>query len=199
MPPGTRYFEKMFEGNDDPWSFKSRWYEERKRALTLAALPQRRYAMAFEPGCANGELSAGLSARCDSLLCSDGTPRAVELARQRLAGQAHVRVVQGWVPDDWPDGAFDLIVISEIGYFLSPGALDRVAARTLGSLAPGGTVLACHWRWPVTGCELGGDAVSARLAEGLQLPLATTILDQDFRLDLWFGDGRSIGQREGLV
>ena len=199
MPTDSGYFERMFDGNDDPWCFQSRWYEERKRALTLAALPQRRYARAYEPGCANGELSAGLALRCDSLLCSDGTPRAVELARERLAAQAHVRVTQAWVPDDWPDGQFDLIVISELGYFLSAEALDRVAGQTRASLAPGGTVLACHWRWPIEACELGGDAVSARLAAGLQLPLATTIVDRDFRLDLWFGDGRSLGQLEGLV
>lgn len=199
MPPGSGYFARMFTGNDDPWSFKSRWYEERKRALTLAVLPQRRYARAYEPGCANGELSVGLAERCDSLLCSDGTPRAVELARERLAGYAHVSVGQAWVPQDWPDGQFDLIVISELGYFLSPDALDRVAALSRASLAPGGTVLACHWRWPIEGCELGGDAVSTRIGAGLQLPLSTRIDDRDFLMDLWFGDGRSLGQREGLV
>ena len=199
MHPDSGYFARMFDGNDDPWSFKSRWYEQRKRALTLAALPQRRYARAYEPGCANGELSAGLAERCDSLFCSDGTPRAVELARQRLAGYAHVSVSQSWVPQDWPDGQFDLIVISELGYFLSPEALDRVAALSRASLAPGGTVLACNWRWPIAGCELGGDAVSARLDAGLRLPLSTRIDDRDFRLDVWFGDGRSLGQREGLI
>jgi SAM-dependent methyltransferase len=199
MPPNQHYFANLFDGNDDPWSFKSRWYEERKRALTLAALPQRRYARAYEPGCANGELSAGLAERCDRLFCSDGTPRAVDLARQRLAGHAQVSVSEGWVPQDWPDGQFDLIVLSEIGYFLSAEALDQVAARTRASLAPGGTVLACHWRWPIEGCELSGDMVSARLAAGLQLPLITCIEDRDFKLDLWSGDGRSLAQVEGLV
>lgn len=199
MPPDSRYFKRMFEGSDDPWSFKSRWYEARKRAVTLAALPQRRYARAYEPGCANGELSVELAERCDSLLCSDGTPRAVELARERLRHHAHVQVTEAWVPDDWPEGRFDLIVISELGYFLSPEALDRVAVRSRASLAVGGTVLACHWRWPIEGCELGGDAVSERLEAGLQLPRGTRIDDTDFRLDMWFGDGRSLGQMEGLV
>lgn len=199
MPPDVRYFERLFEASDDPWSFKSRWYEARKRALTLAALPKLRYGRAYEPGCANGELSAALAGRCDSLLCSDGTSRAVELARQRLAGLDHVRVTQGWVPDEWPEGQFDLIVLSEIGYFLTPEALDRVALQTRLSLAPGGTVLACHWRWPIAGCELAGDAVSERLGAGLQLPLSTRIVDRDFALDVWFGDERSVAQLEGLV
>lgn len=33
------YFNELFLNSDDPWAFKQRWYERRKRALTLAALP----------------------------------------------------------------------------------------------------------------------------------------------------------------
>jgi SAM-dependent methyltransferase len=199
VAPGTDYFDAMFQRSDDPWSFKTRWYEARKRALTMASLPQARYASAYEPGCANGELSLELAGRCDRLLCSDGVARAVELARQRLAGQDHVRVVQSWVPASWPDERFDLIVISELGYFLTADALDNVAARVRSSLLPGGTVVSCHWRWPIDGCELTGDVVSTRLTAALNLPLHTSVLDRDFRLDLWFGEGRSVGQLEGLV
>ena len=116
----------MFAGNDDPWSFRSRWYEMRKRAMTLASLPRARYGNAFEPGCANGELSAELAARCDRLLISDGTRRAVDSARGRVSSLPHVEVMQAWVPDDWPQQAFDLVVISELGYFLSPDALEKI-------------------------------------------------------------------------
>src|ERR1700712_2065045 len=77
--PGPAYFDAMFQASADPWKYKERWYEERKRALTLACLPQRRYASGYEPGCANGELSAALAGRCDRLLISDGTAAAAEL------------------------------------------------------------------------------------------------------------------------
>ena len=53
MSVADSYFDELFQGNDDPWAFKQRWYERRKRALTLAALPRERYASVFEPGCAN--------------------------------------------------------------------------------------------------------------------------------------------------
>ena len=36
------YFDRMYAGAADPWGFGSRWYEQRKYALTLAALPGRR-------------------------------------------------------------------------------------------------------------------------------------------------------------
>ncbi len=196
------YFDTMFAGNDDPWGFRSRWYEERKRAITLAALPQPRFRHAFEPGCANGELSIGLAARCDKLLCTDGTARAVTLAEARLREHTHVTVRHGRVPDDWPldsEEPFDLIVISELGYFLTPAMLDAVTVHINASLAPGGTVLACHWRRPIAGCELDGDRVHAQLAGGIVARHALTAIDDDFRLDVWFGDGRSVGEIEGLV
>lgn len=58
MSVEDRYFDGLVAGNDDPWAFRQRWYEQRKRAITLAALPRPHYRAIFEPGCANGELSA---------------------------------------------------------------------------------------------------------------------------------------------
>ena len=66
LPPD--YFEQRFRASDDPWSFRTRWYEKRKRELTLASLPRQRYQRVFEPACANGELSAQLAERSDALL-----------------------------------------------------------------------------------------------------------------------------------
>jgi hypothetical protein len=61
----------MYEHANDPWGFADRWYEERKRAITLAALPDRRYRTAFEPGCSIGVLTADLAHRCDFILAGD--------------------------------------------------------------------------------------------------------------------------------
>lgn len=107
------YFDALFEQNADPWQFKSRWYETRKRALTLACLPQLHYASAYEPGCANGELSAALATRCDNLLVTDGARQAVAKSTARLVDFPHVRIQQAWVPLQWPQETFDLIVLSE--------------------------------------------------------------------------------------
>lgn len=193
------YFDTMFADSDDPWGFRSRWYEERKRALTLASLPRRRYASAYEPGCANGELSAALALRCDRLLVSDGAPQAVLLARQRLQAIAHATVLQTWLPAGWPAQQFDLVVLSEIGYFLAPDALDDLVAKARASLRPGGTVLACHWRRPIDGCALDGQAVQRRIGEGLRMPQLSSTTDADFLLDVWCLDGQSVAQAEHIV
>lgn len=199
MPNTAADFDAFFSGNDDPWGFKSRWYESRKRALTLACLPAARYASAYEPGCANGELSAALAGRCEQLLVSDGAPKAVAAARVRLAPFANVRVSEAWLPGQWPEQSFDLIVISEIGFYLTVMHLDQLAARALASLRHGGTVLACHWRRPVENCALGGDEVQQRLGDGLALPQLSQLIEPDFRLDVWCRDARSVAQREGFA
>jgi SAM-dependent methyltransferase len=199
MNYNPQYFDTLFSEDADPWRFQSRWYEERKRELTLACLPHRRFAHAYEPGCAIGELTASLAQRCDHLLASDGSAEAVQLARSRLADLPGVEVEQAWVPEQWPERSFDLVVISELAYFLPVDALDPLADRILASLEPGGVVLGCHWRWPIEGCALSGDQVQARLAARLALPQLTQVVDADFRLDVWCRDPRSVAQREGFV
>lgn len=194
--PSPESFDALFRDSDDPWRFKTRWYEARKRALTMACLPDARYAHGFEPGCANGELSAELALRCDRLLVSDVSQRAVLLAQTRLAPFTHVDVVQAQLPRDWPEHSFDLIVISELGYFVDADHLDALAGRARASLRPGGTVLACHWRRPIAGCALDGDAVHRRLAQRLDLCLLTEVTEADFVLHVWSDDARSVALRE---
>jgi SAM-dependent methyltransferase len=195
---GLPRFDQMFRESDDPWAFRTRWYEVRKRTLTLACLPDRRYAHGYEPGCANGELSAALATRCDRLLASDVSARAVELARQRLVEFPHARVAQAQLPEGWPEGSFDLIVVSELGYFLDAQGVDEIGESARASLRPGGTVLACHWRRPIQGGSLDGDAVHERLAQRLGLAVLTELREADFILHVWSDDGRSVAEREGF-
>lgn len=193
------HFDALFSENDDPWLFRSRWYEARKRALTLACLPQERFTSGFEPGCANGELSASLASRCDQLLVCDGAAGAVALAKRRTLSFKNVRVQQAWIPDDWPEETFDLVVISELGYFLSTHALGELVAKTRLCLRPGGTVLACHWRRFSADCVMSGDDVHHCIGEGLALPHLSELVEADFRIDVWSDNPLSIAQREGIV
>lgn len=192
----TDYFERMFEASDDPWSFRTRWYEKRKRELTLASLPRQRYQRIFEPACANGELSALLAQRCESLLCQDINGKAVDLARQRLDGVANARVEQGHMVQDWPEGSFDLIVLSEVGYFLDAAEWHQVIANTMRSLSPTGGVLACHWLHPIEGCSQNGRDVHAALAQRLPLHRLLRHEEADFLLEYWCRQPDSIDLAE---
>ncbi|KPA91435.1 Nodulation protein S (NodS) [Pseudomonas asplenii] len=185
MSVSEHYFAQLFAASDDPWQFRSRWYEQRKHDLILSCLPRQRYGRVFEPACANGELSAALACRCDALLCQDGDPTAVRLARTRLGDLPHAVVEQGRLPTTWPAGPFDLIVLGEIGYYLSACDWRQVIAQALDSLAPGGEVLACHWLAPIAGCEQDGSQVHALLERHLPLHRVVRHEEAQFLLELW--------------
>ena len=80
------YFDRLYAASDDPWGFSTRWYEHRKYALTLAALPAPHYDSALEIGCSVGVLTALLAGRCTALLALDPSVRALAQARTRVPG-----------------------------------------------------------------------------------------------------------------
>jgi len=190
------YFDATYERRDDPWGFETRWYEERKRALTLAILPDATYPTALEIGCSIGVLTEGLAARCPDLLAVDVSQAAVDRARERLGSAA--RVERRDVLHDFPAGTFDLIVLSEVGYYFSSRDLRTVLNAIVGALAPGGTLVACHWRHPVADYPLDGDTVHAAIGN-LGLASIARHLEHDFVLEVLSRDDRSIAQKAGLA
>lgn len=177
-------FDRQYAGSPDPWGIDEGWYERRKRAVVLAALPDERIGRAYEPGCGTGTLSIELAARCDDLLCTDVAGAAVARARERTAGLDGVRVERAAVPGDWPDGPFDLVVVSELAYYFDAADRARLWYAARESLRPGGTLLAVHWtraapEYPVEGAE-----VHEELVERAGLEVVATHVERDFRLDV---------------
>lgn len=154
------YFEDMYASSSDPWHLTERSYERRKYELTIACLPDREFARVYEPACSVGVLTELLVERCGTVIASDSVPRALELARERLP---RVEFFEGRLPGDWPEGTFDLVVLSEILYFLS--ADDRAATidATRDALEPGGVVVSVHWRHPFDEAACDGDQAQREL------------------------------------
>lgn len=198
LPPS--YFDRMYGEAADPWGMAERWYEQRKYALTLAALPEPRYRSGFEPGCSIGVLTAQLATRCDALLATDVAAAAVAATRGRTADHAHVSVQRRAVPDEWPAGCFDLVVLSEVGYYLSRQALSTLLDRCVGALVDGGTLVAVHWRHPVADYPLSGDEVHEALATRPELARLARHEEEDFLLDVVVrGPAVSVAGRTGLL
>lgn len=190
--------DQVWQEGDDPYAYRTRWYETRKRALLLAVLPRQRFAQGWEIGCANGELTHGLAARCDALLGTDMHPRAVAVARERCAGLVHVHIQRMEHPREWPDGRFDLIVVGEMGYYLDPAELDPFARKIEASLAPDAVLLACHWRPAFAARRSSTQDVHARLAAIDGFGCIAHYEDEDVLLDAWSRDTVSLARREGL-
>jgi LmbE family N-acetylglucosaminyl deacetylase len=139
-------FADLYRDDADPWRTRTSWYERRKRATVLAALPAERYRHAAEPGCGTGELTSELSTRCDRVTASDYTRAAVAATRATTAGRPGVTVEQLALPDPrtLPDGV-DLVVCSEVLYYLDAADLDRVVERIATAASPGADVVLVHW------------------------------------------------------
>jgi len=193
---GASYFDDTYARNDDPWGFETRWYEERKRALTVAALPEPRYPTGLEIGCSIGVLTDQLADRCDDLLSVDVSSAAVERARARLGDRA--RVEQADVLTQFPAGSFELVVFSEVGYYFAAAELERVLDSIEAAIGETGTLVACHWRHPVADYPLTGDRVHEAIRRRGLATLARHE-ERDFILEVFSRDARSVAERTGLA
>ena len=176
--------EEKFRRSPDPWGFRTRWYERRKRAILLASLPRERFDRALELGCANGELTADLADRCTQVVAVDGADSALRLARDRLQTATGVVLEQRYLPDDWPEGVFDLVIVSEIAYYWSPDALADAIARIDASLTSDGVIVLCHWRHPMADAAISAGLVHAAFDAATGWARAVHHGEEDFVLDV---------------
>ena len=142
---GPVHFERLYAATEDPWRFRTSGYEQAKYRTAIEALADRSFRAALEVGCSIGEMTRVLAPRCKAMLAVDIVEQPLTVARAACADQPWVRFVRMQVPQAWPDGMFDLIVLSEVLYFLSRKDIEAVAARAAGSLAADGVVLLVNW------------------------------------------------------
>lgn len=198
----SSYFDAMYEAAPDPWGFEDRWYEQRKYAISLAQLPDRRFRSAFEPGCSIGVLTAMLARRCDRLLACDVAAGAVRAAARRTRDLPNVLVERRQIPAQWPTGRFDLIVFSEILYYFGDRDLEQVLESGVRALRAGGTLLAVHWRHPVTEYPRSGDDVHRALAARPGLARQVSHEEEDFLAEVYRrtdGQPVSVARATGLA
>ncbi|MVM28688.1 methyltransferase domain-containing protein [Spirosoma sp. HMF4905] len=183
------YFDRVYQANADPWSFATSDYERQKYEATLAALPNAHYENAFEIGCSIGVLTRMLAERCSRLLAVDASELPLKMARERLAPYPDVTIRQMKIPDEFPDTLFDLILLSEVGYYLSIPDLTHARQLLIDHLSPNGHLLLVHWTPFVHDYPLTGDQVHDFFLETAQpsgpLIHLTNQRQSTYRLDLF--------------
>lgn len=146
-PPMTLAdFESLYQREEDPWGYRTRPYEYDKYHATLDACGPGPFDAALELGASIGVFSALLAPRCRRLTTVDGAPTAVRRAERLLAGHSNVRVLLGTIPDAIPAEPADLVVASEILYYLDQGELSATLTSISQVLRAGGRLVAVHWR-----------------------------------------------------
>lgn len=181
------WFDRLYAEHDDPWGFATSDYERTKYGATLAALGTRRFARALEIGCSIGVLTGGLASRCDSLVAIDVSATALARARERLGDLGHVELLRRTFPEQCPPGPWNLIVCSEVLYYLDVPAFELAVDHLDEALTDGATVLAVHWRPATRTYPLLGDEVHDQLCERLGRWHLQDARTASYRLDRFEG------------
>ena len=177
-------FELRYRSDPDPWGYLTSDYERDKYAATLAACGDGPFEDALELGASIGVFSALLAPRCGRLTTIDAAPTAVAAARRRLAGTPAVRVILGAIPDAIPDRPFDLVVASEILYYLSADELGATLGRLESCMASGARLVAVHWRPAGPERPVNADFVHRVLREQSWLEPSEHAGTDDYALDV---------------
>lgn len=137
------YWNRTFTA-PDPWDYGSD-YEQTKYRHTLELLPEVRPRRAIELGCAEGVFTARLASRVGHLTAVDISDVALQRARDGWSDLGNVEFAQWDISSGIPGADYDLIVCSEILYYLrDAAAVVGFAAKCWAALEPGGHLLMTH-------------------------------------------------------
>jgi hypothetical protein len=177
------FFEAKYQANTDPWDFSSNAYELQRYDAIIRAIAHRRYARAFEPGCSIGVLTERLAGYCDAVYAIDFSPSASAQARARCAHLPQVEVGCAALPEGTPGNSFDLLVLSEIGYYFTSQDWEGISTTLIDSMPPGATVLAAHWLGQSQDHRISGDQVHEILLAHPNLRIERAERNPNLRLD----------------
>ena len=138
----------LYQERKDPWGLDSPHfrYQQIKYATMLSLLPSRRYKRALDLGCGLGNLTRRLCNHADQVLGIDVSHVAIAQATREATEQSNLQFRQGDALNlsrDLDNG-FDLVVIADTLYYLSPlsdEVLQTVRERVVQLLVPGGILL----------------------------------------------------------
>jgi SAM-dependent methyltransferase len=177
-------FERRYRRDDDPWGYRSSEYERAKYDATLHACGPGPFGSALELGGSIGVFSARLAERCETLTTIDFSPTAVAAARARLADFPHAHAIVGEIPAAIGPGSHDLVVASEVLYYLDDEALQETFDRLCEVLVGGGRIVAVHWRpWGPERPQIAAD-VHAQLRSLSWLSAISDRSTADYLLDV---------------
>lgn len=184
------YFEKVYEANDDPWNFQTSEYEAKKYEATLNALPKSKYQNVLEIGCSIGVLTKLLAERCENLLATDVSQSALEKAKDRCKNFNNITFELHQFPEELPNQKFDLIVISEVAYYLSIEDWKLAIKNLAEILDSGGQIILVHWLPEVHDYPQTGDEVHEIFKELVQNQMHNIFnkREENYRIDVWEKD-----------
>ncbi len=138
------YFETLFTMQYDSSKYTSP-YEQTKYEQILSLLPSNKFRRALELACAEGHFTVRLAPHVNNLIAADILQAALDRAAKRCADMKNIRFVLLDITRNPLPGHFDLIVCSEVLYYVgSREELQAVAWKITDALEAGGYLLIAH-------------------------------------------------------
>ncbi len=144
-----RFFDDLHRSSPsgDPWEFGTSAPEVARHEHLDSLLEGSPSRHALEIGCSTGHLTRRLARRTSRLLAVDTSTGAIDGAARTCRGIDHVELRVAHVPDDLTpdDRDFDLVVLSEVGYYFTVDRLEALVDDLARRSVPGALLLAAHW------------------------------------------------------
>ena len=137
----TRYRRSI----PDAWGYENSEAHQNRFDSLLRILPDQVFDTAIELGCAEGHFTEKLARRCKRVIACDLSQRALARARKRLPGLAvdwRQCDIRAGIPAEDPD----LLIFSDVLYYLSPKEISEVIRDCSRKTRPGALlVFANEW------------------------------------------------------
>jgi SAM-dependent methyltransferase len=182
-PISPEGFEQRFRNDIDPWNYRTSRFEAFKRSVLIRACGFRAFGRALELACAIGENTRVLAPRCLRLLSIDSSPTALAEAIRRNEGAAGVTFRRVLLPREMPRGPYDLIVASEIAYYLPWQALDDLLRRIFEAAAPGARIVFLHHLRPFDDAAVLPHLAQARIVSAFNRSTRRVFHERHARFD----------------
>lgn len=183
----SEYFKKVYDANDDPWDFETSDYEANKYKATLNALPDEKYQRALEIGCSIGVFTKLLAKRCDNLVATDVSQKALDKAIERCKNLENIHFIKAKFPQELPQEKFSLIIVSEVAYYLSPEDWKLAMNKLFNITKENGNIVLCHWLPEVHDYPQTGDEVHESFAKLMTGKMKNVFnkREENYRIDVW--------------
>lgn len=139
-------FDRRFAGDADPWSTFTDRDEALKRRAILHAMGPGPWGRVLEVAAGNGSNSAAIAPRALRLDATEATASGTALVAKALAGSKRACALALVVPGRLPRPRYDIAVVAEVLYYLSPRDMAQTARDVAAALRPGGLLVLAHHR-----------------------------------------------------
>jgi len=161
------FLRRYRRGKADAWGYLGNADHNMRAERILAALPDWPVPQLLELGCAEGFLTRRFLERGIAVTACDLSSEAVERARVWCGDNSRAQFVVGDIRQQLPEGSFDVCLLSDVLYYLSPAEIRQLSANLTTRMNPRRRLIfANEWNPNYRDLTSPEDALTALLSAG---------------------------------